>query len=77
VAHTLTFSCALPMNTTPSLWPAARNRARRLPAQVLPDERDHAQVPLQLRDIQVAVDAVDALQLEHDMTGQDISGRTG
>ena len=46
-------------------------------AQVLPDEPDHAQVTLQLRHVQVAVDAVDALQLEGDVTGQDISGGTG
>jgi hypothetical protein len=45
--------------------------------QVLPDEPHDAQVALQLRHVQVAVDAVDALQLEHHMAGQDISSGTG
>jgi hypothetical protein len=42
-----------------------------------PDEPDNAEVALQLRHAQVAVDAVDALHLENDMTGQDFSGGTG
>ena len=44
---------------------------------VLPDEPHDAQVALQLRHVQVAVNAVDALQLEHHMTGQDIGSGTG
>jgi hypothetical protein len=46
-------------------------------AQVLPDEPHHAEVTLQPRHVQVAVDPVDALQLEHHVTGQDISSGTG
>src|SRR6266851_2062733 len=41
-------------------------------AQVLPDEPHHPEVTLQLRNVQVAVDPVDALQLEDHMAGQDI-----
>ena len=52
-------------------------RGRDRLAQVLPDEARHAQLALQLRDVQVAVDAVDALQLEHHMARQDIGSRTG
>jgi hypothetical protein len=46
-------------------------------AQVLPDEPHHPEVALQFRDVQVAVDTVDALQLEDNVAGQDIGGRTG
>ena len=52
-------------------------RGRDRLAQVLPDEAGHAQLALQLRHVQVAVDAVDALQLEHHMARQDIGSRTG
>ena len=38
---------------------------------------DHPEIALQLRDVQVAVDTVDALQLEDHMAGQDIGRRTG
>jgi hypothetical protein len=55
--------------------PEHRGRGHRHP-QVLPDEPDHAQVALQPRHVHVAVDPVDALQLEGHMAGQDISGRT-
>jgi hypothetical protein len=46
-------------------------------AQVLPDEPHDAEVALELRHVQVAVDPVDALQLEQHVAGQDISGGTG
>jgi hypothetical protein len=44
---------------------------------VLADEAGHAQLALQPGDIQVAVDAVDALQLEEHMAGKDLGSGTG
>ncbi len=46
-------------------------------AQVLADEPDHAKLALQLRHIHVAVDAVDALQLKHDVLPEHVGSRSG